>query len=39
MSCGREWNNISSEVCQNLIESMERRIEVVIKAKEGHTKY
>ena len=35
----KEWNNISPEVCQNLIESMERRIEAVIKAKGGHTKY
>ncbi len=35
----KEWNNISPEVCQNLIGSMERRIEAVIKAKGGHTKY
>jgi len=33
------WNNISPEVCQNLIESMPRRIQAVIKAKGGHTKY
>jgi transposase len=34
-----EWENIPSEVCQNLIESMPRRLEAVIKAKGGHTKY
>ena len=33
------WNNIKPEVCQNLIESMPRRLEAVIKAKGGHTKY
>ena len=33
------WNNIPPEVCQNLIESMPRRLEAVIKAKRGHTKY
>ena len=35
----KEWNKISPEVCQNLIESMPRRIQAVIKAKGGHTKY
>ena len=34
-----EWNKIPSEVCQNLIESMPRRIEAVLKAKGGYTKY
>ena len=34
-----EWNKIPMEVCQNLIESMPRRIEAVIKAKGGNTKY
>ena len=34
-----EWNNISPETCQNLIESMPRRIQAVIRAKNGHTKY
>jgi hypothetical protein len=34
-----EWNKIPPEVCQNLIESMPRRIEAVIKAKGGYTKY
>ena len=33
------WNNIPPEVCQNLIESMPRRLEAVIKAKGGNTKY
>src|SRR6266481_926630 len=34
-----EWDKIPAEVCQNLIESMPRRIEAVLKAKGGHTKY
>ena len=34
-----EWNGISAETCQNLIESMPRRIKAVIKAKGGHTNY
>jgi hypothetical protein len=34
-----EWNKIPPEVCQGLIESMPRRIEAVIKAKGGNTKY
>jgi DDE superfamily endonuclease len=34
-----EWNKISPETCQNLIESMPRRIQAVIRAKGGHTKY
>src|SRR3979490_2242067 len=33
------WNNIPPELCQNLIESMPRRLEAVIKAKGGNTKY
>jgi hypothetical protein len=33
------WNDIPPEVCQNLIESMTRRIQAVIKAKERWTKY
>ena len=33
------WNAIPPEVCQNLIESMPRRLEAVIKAKGSHTKY
>ncbi|KAG2758126.1 hypothetical protein P692DRAFT_20679655, partial [Suillus brevipes Sb2] len=34
-----EWGKITAEDCQKLIESMPRRIEAVIKAKGGHTKY
>ena len=34
-----EWNKITPETCQNLIESMPRRVQAVIKAKGGHTKY
>ena len=34
-----EWNQITPETCQNLIESMPRRIQAVIDAKGGHTKY
>jgi DDE superfamily endonuclease len=34
-----EWNKISPETCQNLIESMLRKIQAVIRAKGGHTKY
>ena len=33
------WNDIEPDVCQNLIESMPRRVEAVIKAKGGNTKY
>ena len=34
-----EWDQIDASVCQNLIESMPRRIEAVLKAKGGYTKY
>jgi hypothetical protein len=34
-----QWNKIGPETCQNLIESMPRRIQAVIKAKGGHTNY
>jgi hypothetical protein len=34
-----EWNGISAETCQKLIESLPKRIKAVIKAKEGHTNY
>ena len=34
-----EWVNIPPETCQRLIESMPRRIQAVLKAKGGHTKY
>ena len=42
MNCGRvaeEWDQITPEICQRLIESMPRRVQAVIKAKGGHTKY
>ena len=35
----KEQENIGKEVCQNLISSMPRRIEAVLKAKGGYTKY
>ena len=34
-----EWNKIPASVCQNLIESMPRRVEAVLKAKGSYTKY
>jgi len=34
-----EWSNISLEMLQNLIMSLPHRIEAVIKAKGGNTKY
>jgi hypothetical protein len=34
-----EWSNISTEVLQNLIGSMPRRVKAVYEAKGGHTKY
>ena len=33
------WQGIPQEVISNLISSMPRRIEAVIKAKGGHTQY
>ena len=37
--CQVEWDKIPKEVVQNLIESMPRRVEAVLKAKRGYTKY
>ena len=34
-----EWEKILAEECQNLIESMPRRLQAVLKAKGGYTKY
>lgn len=34
-----EWDKIDSKVCQDLIESMPRRVAAVVKAKGGYTKY
>ena len=35
----KEWEGIDAAVCRNLIESMPRRIEAIIKAKGDYTKY
>lgn len=35
----REWNNITPEFCANLVHSMPRRLEAVIKAKGFASKY
>jgi hypothetical protein len=34
-----EWEEIAVEECQKLIESMPRRVQAVLKAKGGYTKY
>ena len=34
-----EWDKIGLEVCQNLVDSMPRKISAVVKARVGHTKY
>jgi transposase len=34
-----EWDQITADICVNLIDSMPRRIAAVIKAKGGYTKY
>jgi transposase len=34
-----EWSKIGVEVCQNLIESMPRRVQAVLEANGGYTKY
>jgi hypothetical protein len=34
-----DWNKIEASVCQNLIESMPRRVAAVLKTKGGYTKY
>jgi hypothetical protein len=35
----KEWDKIPPEVCQNLIESMPRRVAALLKARGGYTKY
>jgi transposase len=35
----KKWDKIPASVCQNLIESMPRRIQAVLEAKVGYTKY
>jgi transposase len=37
--CETEWEKIPKEVCQNLIKSMPRRVEAMLRVKGGHTKY
>ena len=37
--CEAEWEKIPAEECQKLVESMPRRVEAVLKAKGGFTKY
>lgn len=34
-----EWEAISAEECQKLVETMPNRVAVVLKAKGGYTKY
>ena len=34
-----EWDKIGADTCQKLIESMPRRVDAVIRAKGGYTKY
>jgi len=34
-----EWDRITKEVCRNLIESMPRRMQAMVRAKEGKTGY
>ena len=34
-----EWDKVEPDVCQNLIESMPRRLNAVLKANGGYTKY
>ena len=35
----KEWDAIPPAVCQNLIESMPRRVKALLRAKGGYTKY
>src|SRR5262249_22255094 len=37
--CQVDWDKITKETCQNLIESMPRRVAAILKAKGGYTKY
>ena len=34
-----EWKEIPASVCMNLVESMPKRVEVVVRAKGGYIKY
>ena len=35
----KEWNDIPASVCQNLIQTMPRRVQAISWAKGGYTKY
>ena len=35
----KEWNEIDARICKDLIESMPRCVNAVLKAKGGYTKY
>jgi len=35
----KEWNDILASVYQNIVESMPKRIQAVLQAKKGYTKY
>ena len=37
--CDEEWNKFSAETCLKYYESMPARVQAVLKAKGGHTKY
>jgi len=37
--CDKEWNSFTAEICQKYIESMPARVQAVLKAKGGHTRY
>ncbi len=35
----KEWNEVPASICANLIESMPRRIEKCLQARDGHFDY
>jgi transposase len=37
--CDKEWSSFTAEICQNYIESMPKRVQAVLKARGGQTKY
>lgn len=37
--CAEEWQRINPETCRNLVKGYKKRLEAVIRAKGGHTKY
>jgi len=36
---GKEWADIDPAVCQNLVESMPKRVAAILKARKSYTKY